>query len=125
MIECLMENELTELLLLSKKEVRALTKHYFIKKDPSACHLLIDTIKARYAIQPAQAYTLVMLIRLIFLYGQPISIKTIQKKLKLKHKKIVALRLLSNLHFAKKLGLIERHVPKSLHIYSFTYSLAS
>ena len=126
MSEYIIKNELrdllTDLLLLSKKEIRAITKHYFIKRDPSAYHPLIDTIITRYTIQPAQSYALAMLVRLIFLYGQPLSIKKMQKKLELKHKKIVALRLLSNLHFTRKLGLIKWHVPKSLCIYSFAYS---
>lgn len=123
MIKFLMKNELPELLLLSKKEIRAITKHYFIKRDESSCHPLIDTLKTRYAIQPAQAYALAMLTRLIFLYGQPISIRKMQKRLELKHRKIVALKLLSNLHFARELGLVKRHMPKSLHIFSFAYSL--
>lgn len=114
---------ITELLYLSKKEIKVITKHYFIKRNEHLQNEIIDTMAKKYDITPVQAYVFTMLVRFIFLKGQPISIHKMRKYLGLKRSRITELRFLSNLQFATRTGFIKRIIPKSLKISKTKYSL--
>ena len=114
---------ITELLYLSKKEIKVITKHYFIKRNENSHNEIIDKIAKKHDITPVQAYVFAMLVRLVFLKGQPISIYKMCKYLGLNHSRITELRFLSNLQFAIRAEFIKATIPRSLKISKIRYSL--
>lgn len=101
-------------LLLDKKAVKKLTKHYFLKRKTTPKEPSIDTLVKEWGIDLLESFAYVMLYRAFFRYGAPITLAKLCKTLQIKKKKFpMQLRLMIYLRFAEKQGLIcKLHSPK-------------
>ena len=98
-----------EALLLDKKAVKKLTKHYFLKRKTTPKEPSIDALAKEWGIDLLESFAYVMLYRAFFRYGAPITLAKLCKILQIKKKKFpMQLRLMLYLRFAEKQGLITK-----------------
>ena len=96
-------------LLLDKKAVKKLTKHYFLERKTTPKNLYIDALSKEWGIDLLESFAYVMLYRAFFRYGAPITLAKLCKTLQIKKKKFpMQLRLMLYLRFAEKQGLITK-----------------
>lgn len=96
-------------LLLDKKAVKKLTKHYFLKRKTIPKEPSIDALAKEWSIDLLESFAYVMLYRAFFRYGSPITLAKLCKTLQIKKKKFpMQLRLMLYLRFAEKQGLITK-----------------
>ncbi|WP_067175195.1 hypothetical protein [Sulfurospirillum sp. UCH001] len=98
-----------EALLLDKKAVKKLTKHYFLERKTTPKEPSIDALAKEWGIDLLESFAYVMLYRAFFRYGSPITLAKLCKTLQMEKKKFpMQLRLMLYLRFAEKQGLITK-----------------